>query len=367
MKFSLVAVGSKVEAFPYLYKLSTILLGIGDLEYIYWGRDRHEDTNKIKGIKYKRIFHFSPNNKLMLLLGYFVWISSLIYYFLFKADSSRLYFVSRLDTAIAIYIASILRKSYRFVYLDRDAYHMTYRLGIFRGLIKGIEKHIAGHAVFHFIPGKSRDFTGGENVRVIENTPNKGFYNMALKKSTNLSKDARFTIYVNGWLVDTRGASGILRLAKMLDPNEYRIIVAGPIECESIKALTDMPVSKYLGQMNNIDSLSYYFVSDVVLSFYDPSIEINRKAEPNKWFDCVFTNTPFIANYGIDTVEIFVEIGLCELVTYNNADALLAKIINMKSRRRVTMYEANQYVEDLGVNFWDDKVIRVIGEYLNSN
>jgi len=369
LNFTLVAVGSDISSFPYLFKLSSILKNLGSLEYVHWDRTTKEQTpDYIDDVAYKKLLGFCPSNKLTLLTGYILWFVSLLGYLLFKADPKRLYFVSRLDAAGAIYIASLFRKSFKYVYLDRDAYHMTYKLGIFKGIVKKIESMVAKKSVLHFIPGKSRDFTNDKNVRVIENTPNREFFNEAKCNSKHLEKDPKFTIYVNGWLVETRGAELIYNLAKQLDINKFRIIVAGPLQCKAINSLIELPVVTYLGQLSNIESLSYYFISDVVLSFYDPKIEINRKAEPNKWFDCAFTNTPFIANYGIETAQPFLKTGLCHLIKYND-DASLLQLIEQMNANHIQLDRSatKNAVEELNVDFWDEKVRSIVTNYTEEN
>jgi hypothetical protein len=365
LNYTLVAVGRDISSFPYLFKLSSILKRLGNLEYVHWDRSPDEkNLNYVKDVSYKKLLWFCPSNKFTLLVGYVLWFGRLLGYLLFEADPKRLYFVSRLDAAGAIYIISLVRKSFKYVYLDRDAYHMTYKLGIFRGVVKKIESLVAKKSVLHLIPGKSRNFTNDKNVRVIENTPSRESFDEAKYKSNFLEKNTKFTIYVNGWLVDTRGAELIYRLAKRLDINAFRIIVAGPLKCKSINSLVELSVVNYLGQLSNIDSLSYYFISDVVLSFYDPKIEINRKAEPNKWFDCVFTNTHFIANYGIETAQSFLKTGLCHLINYNDDTSLLKLIERMNGNRsQLDIGSAKNLVEGLNVEFWDEKVLRIIKNY----
>lgn len=366
MNYTLVAIGKDVASFPYLFKLSTILKDLGELDYIHWDRSSENDTPEIlDSINYKSIFNFYPKSKSTLLLGYIGWFFSLLFYFMFKANTNRLYFVSRLDAAGAIYIASIFRKSFKYVYLDRDAYHMTYSLGVFKSVVKKIEGLVGTKAAMHFIPGRSRDFTGHGNVRVIENTPNMSFFQQADERGKLLKKDKKLTIYVNGWLVKSRGADFILKAAKALNPTKFRIIVAGPLQCDAIKSLIMLDIVDYLGQLNNIDSLSYYFISDVVLTFYDPTIEINVKAEPNKWFDCLFTETHFITNYGIKTAEPFIKAGLGYEVNYDDHQSLIGFLERIENKRdSLSNPNIQELKSSLGLDFWDVKVRNYIVDYV---
>lgn len=368
MNFSLVAIGRDVKLFPYLFKMCTVLSALGTVEYVFWDRTPEvKNTTDLDNISYKPILKFEPKGRFGLLGGYFKWFFKVLAFMLFSSKKDTLYFASRLDSAAAMYLASKFRRSLKYIYLDRDAYFMTYNFGPFQNLVKWIELVVSRNAELHFIPGESRNFTRLGNVRVISNTPNKSFYQQAVFKSESLVKSNKFTIYVNGWLVDSRGAKMILDLARCLDPELFRIIVAGPSQCERIDQLVKEACVEYLGVLDNIDALSYYFISDTVLCFYDPSIEINRNAEPNKWFDCIFTNTVFITNFGIDTVAPFSALGLCKLVEYNNSENLIRLVKEMQNNFQTlspTDYQVCR--EKLGVDFWDSKVKSIIEKYINS-
>lgn len=359
MKFTLVAVGENITAYPYLFKLSTILKEEGDLEYIYWSRttDKHDTLDDIE---YNMILAVCPNNKASLLIAYFVWIFKLFTVFLKRPPSERIYFVSRLDAAIAMWSLRFLGKKFKYIYLDRDAYHMTYQLGFFKPFVRWFEASIAKQALYHFIPGKSRDFTKAKNVLTIENTPNRKIFEEAKELGKSLKKDIRFTIYINGWLVKTRGASAILQAIKTLDPKKFKVLVAGPVQCKPISDLIDLDVVEYLGQLSNTASLSYYFISDLVLSFYDPTIEINRKAEPNKWYDCVFCGVPFLTNSGIETSEPFEKIGLAKTINYNSEEDLIKLLETSQHNREVSNIDPAVLINTLGVDYWDEKVRNVI-------
>lgn len=354
-KYSIVAIGRNLQSYPYLAKMYDALSSLGKTSYLHWDRDIGNNP------LYKwALFSGKPRNKIMLLFFYCLWVSKLFFFFLSKADRNTIYFCSRLDAAFPAYFVGFFGVKIKYIYLDRDAYHMAYKLGVFRPLIKFIETSVASKALRHFIPGESRNFTKLSNVCVIHNTPSFDFLEKAKVLSEEKKRSIKFTVYINGWLTDTRGSGFILKAVKKLDPEVYNVYVAGPSECEAIDELKELPVVEYLGQISNIEALSYYYLSDVVFSFYDPSIEVNRNAEPNKWYDCAFTGTAFITNNGIATYNLFKKDGYSFLVDYGDAQGLLSLVEVLNLKKTKELLNVNPYYKDLDMDFWDYRVKHIV-------
>lgn len=350
-KYCIVAIGGDLNVYPYLAKLKSILDSLGDVSEITWNRG---EVGKEKN----SFFTYKIGSKIGLIFGYMLWVIKLTFLFCKNKDFDKVYFCSRLDCALPAFIANLIGNKVRYVYLDRDAYHLTYNFGLLTKLVKKIEMAVAKKSVKHFVPGQSRNFTKLDNVCVIENTPTKAFFDEAKYLSVTHHRNDKFVIYVNGWLVNTRGADTILETIKLLDSAKFRVIVAGPSECAAISDLISLEIVEYLGQLSNVQALSYYFISDVVLCFYDPSIEVNRKAEPNKWFDCAFTGTPFITNKGISTFDAFKGKGPVYAIEYGISSELFNLLNELSSSRTGSKYRP--YFEALNVDYWDVKVERII-------
>ncbi|MFL7020135.1 glycosyltransferase family protein [Vibrio cyclitrophicus] len=197
----------------------------------------------------------------------------------------------------------------------------------------------------HVIPGPSRNYTESSNVRVVYNTPSSIVVNSS---NYAIKKDNRFKIYVCGWFNENRGIESIISLLSLLDKDEYVIIAAGNLG-KYYDEFVENEVVDYLGHLTSSDSFSVYKDIDVVLSFYNPSVEINRKAEPNKWYDCVLNNKPFITNTGIETVEPFLSAGLAYTVEYGDYQKIFETIESIKNRSGSNYSEKNM----LDIKFWD--------------
>ncbi|MFW6311775.1 MAG: hypothetical protein ACOC1K_06020, partial [Nanoarchaeota archaeon] len=141
----------------------------------------------------------------------------------------------------------------------------------------------------------------------------------------NITK-SRLVIYINGWLVETRGRRMIIELAKNIPQGlDIKIFIASP---QMEEAYENNPYIEYLGVLPYEEALAYYFLSDLVLTFYDPAIEINKVATPNKWGDAILTNTVPILNKGIETVkDYFPEGGYFE-IEYHAIDQLRNTVLD---------------------------------------
>lgn len=356
----IIGIGANIDSQPYINKLSKILIEKRhNLSYICWSREEEENIS----VDTKVLHRGTSRNRLALLFHYFLWMSKIFYYLLSTPTNGKLFFLSRLDAAAPAFFLSWFKKI-EYIYLDRDAAHMTYHLGLAKPIAKAIEKAIGKRALIHMIPGESRNFTHHKNVRIVENTPHSE--EVAFSEKIFLArggrKDARTTIYINGWLSEMRGMNFILDAARKLPPDIYRIIIAGTPACTAADQLISLNNVEFLGSISNKEALSYYLESDVVLSFYDPSHEINRKAEPNKWYDCALYNVKFITNNGLETSQKFVEAGLCHTTEYGNADSLillLSEINISKNKQNPFGLKAEPLVT---FTPWDKNVSRVIDE-----
>lgn len=357
----IVGIGADIEAQPYLNKLSKVLCGKGYVvEYVFWDRGGG-GVKRSFDVKFTRLYKGFSRVKLHLLLHYICWSFCILKYFLTSPTKHKLYFLSRLDAAAPAFFVSLF-KSINYVYLDRDAAHMTYKLGFLKPVFRFFEATIGRRALIHMIPGESRNFTFCKNVRVVENTPSSEELATAndlfLKRGGR--KDFRKTIYINGWLSEMRGMKFILDVARKLSSEQYRIIVAGQPGCADADALIELSNIEYLGVVSNGEALSYYKESDLVLSFYDPIYEINQKAEPNKWYDCVFFGVKFITNKGLDTTRYFYEKNMCLMIEYGDSNELFSVLMDFQHRPSV----ARAFTSERCTSFlpWDSKVSLIIDE-----
>ncbi|MCY1225244.1 hypothetical protein D9M72_374340 [compost metagenome] len=354
----IIGIGAEIQAQPYLNKLSRVLLEKGfAVEYVCWSRGG--SAVLADGLTARVLYKSQPLSKAGFIFSYIIWMLRLFFYFAFAAKKDAIYFASRIDAAAPLSFVSMF-KSLGYVYLDRDAAHMSYRLGRMRGVVRKIEELVGKRALIHLVPGEGRDFTKSSNVRVVENAPLSSEIIAAKKLFEKRGEkiDARTTIYINGWLAPTRGVEFMSEAVKMLSVEKFRILVAGRPACADAESLISLPNVEYLGILSNAEALSYYLESDVVLSFYDPRIEVNRQAEPNKWFDCAVFGVRFVSNFEIETAARFIDLNYCRLVEYGDVQGLL-RVLEGYDRKRADL---DWKIEGMKIIPWDMRVGQVIDE-----
>ncbi|WP_133153758.1 glycosyltransferase [Vibrio sp. 10N.222.55.F9] len=323
---------------PYMSKMANSLDTLGiKVEYVTWARKDLTGTDN--GIDDPHCVELNllmetqqSSNKVVLLFQYILWMLKLLTFFSFNGKNSKI-ICSRFETAFPIWILSKF-VSLEFMYCDRDNLHSIYPWPNFiRKIIKYIETKVARDSKVHLIPGVSRDFTGFDNVRVIPNLPDRD----TLEKSLQFSKENNLyalrsgyknVVYINGWLKPTRGLVHIKDALFSNRCEDTLFLIAGGIDTNLLRRIEGRTNCIYLGQLSNVVALSYYYIADLVVALYDPRIEINKVAEPNKWWDCAVTNTMFVSNFGIDTLKEFGKYANFGCIDYGAESALTEFLIN---------------------------------------
>lgn len=353
-----VGIGGSMKSQPYFAKLEKIIVSMG-WPYVYtcWQRSNapdfysRESNNKNINLLYTRGVEGSRG----LIFHYFVWMILLFLHFFRQRGGNRLYIVSRFDAAFPLYVVSMIFPV-RYVYLDRDALYLSHNWPDFVArILRSIEARIGMRAVAHIIPGRSRDFTHANNVCVVENSPHSEFIHAASSSRYYSARvSGALSVYVNGWLVESRGMDMIEKAARCLSEARapVKFLVAGVLACDAAKRLASLDNVEYFGVLENVDALALYSRADVVLSFYDPSIQINQRAEPNKWLDCAVQKVPFITNNGVLTAEKWLNAGVAFSVDYDGSDELSDLLIRLYKNRGILKRAVSGY-SLVNIQAWD--------------
>tara|TARA_R110002020_G_scaffold276833_2_gene492137 strand:+ start:8193 stop:8627 length:435 start_codon:yes stop_codon:yes gene_type:complete len=117
------------------------------------------------------------------------------------------------------------------------------------------------------------------------------------------------------------------------------VVAAGAAETEEARSFISRDEVDYLGVISNEESIATCYRVTAMLTYYDPAVEINLIAEPNKWGDCLSTATPFICNQEILTSVRYVDSGLCYRCPYDDVIALAETICVIARSHRFTPKE----------------------------
>lgn len=319
----------------------------------WWGWQRERGTiTPAEGFDAKTLFRGGGFQNLRLIGWYAGWMTAVFAKAVRAPDD--LYFCAGFDTGFPMAVASLLRGR-RFIWANMDNISLSHRWPTpVRAAFTALEKFVAKRALLHVVPGPSRWPTRDANLAYLPNTPSSKSLNQAreIARAKGYARGDRFTLYVNGWLPATRGVATLVRALKRIPPGELDVVVAGEAVVPEARELVALPGVRYLGRISTEESLALYWSAHATLTYYDPAIAINRVAEPNKWGDCIATNTPFIVNSEVRTAEPFVRAGACFALPYHD-DAALAALLRELARDRARIEQVRQNLHKFDAPAWD--------------
>ncbi len=363
-QLTVVTPASDVRTYPRMNKLLEVLTGMGtEVAHWYWRRAADGDEADARIAARRRLLDGGgyANRRLALRYPAFMWRA--FRQILGDGEGRRFYclgFAAALPAAVASLFA---RRTYLFD--NNDNVSLSYRgPAPLRALLAAVERFVARRAAVHLVPASSRWDRPEPNLRVVPNVPTRAVLERA--RETARREGYRtgdiFTLYVTGLLTDARGARQLLDVLGAWDASiPLRILVSGRLRSAAAEELAGHARVEYLGQLDNETALARYACAHAVLTYYDPAVEINRLAEPNKWGDCVAMGVPFVVNGEVETSRPFVEAGACFAAPYHDADALrvlLEDLIADEGR----LAAARKALGNLDWKPWDERMRDVLGE-----
>ena len=356
-----------------LYKLGVLIGEMGgEIEHWSWCREGENDSSNhyLPVSRTVQLLRGGGNANKKLLLWYPLWVMQVFFYALVKGRDRQLYCLS-FESAFPVAVVSLFTKR-NFVFDHADNFSKTYPWPrILKKVFEKMEAFVVRQATIHIVPGqdrwqKSSDNKG--NTRILRNTPSAEVLERAKALATEqaASRESRLVLYVNGWMGRTRGMKQVLEAVKSLG-DHVSVIAAGRVTCIEAEELLALPNTTYYGQLPNEEALALYFQADLVFTYYDPSIEINRIAEPNKWGDCIMTGTPFLTNIEVRTAKSFLEKGACVAVPYANVGALREMLVTLaRDANQLRLLRRNLAEFQDQVRPWDVEMRWILQEWLGN-
>ncbi|MCX2758277.1 hypothetical protein OQJ65_08595 [Vibrio sp. Sgm 22] len=359
MKINIIAPVPSLSRRTRLYKLAQNLLGNNlKLSHFYWSRsvnDSREDflesIDKIEGLN-------GGGSKVAIRMKYFIWMLN-VFIHAIRLPNKSVVWALGFESAFPCVIASIVKK-HRVVYDDADRFSMLFPFPkMIRKILERLELYTSNKCLVHVVPTPDRYSSKFTNIFVLPNVPSDREIIESYGLAKNRSRpDASVVVYYNGWIGENRGLTNLVRLRKELSPSELHIIVAGRVDGDLAKSFIDMDGVNYIGEVSQKECLSYYYLSDYIYTYYDPSLEINRYAMSNKWGDALFTNTAIIVNNEVEYSDVLIESGLGVSFDYHDFDALKKFILFgsfkvdgnlVKNHKNWQTYDA--YIDKLIMNY----------------
>lgn len=244
-----------------------------------------------------------------------------------KLGRKKIFFCLGWESAFPALLASKLTSS-TVVFDDADRFSLLLRLpGPAHRLLVALERWTSRNCLAHLVPEWSRYEWHHSGMKLLRNTPTTLDFQRA-QEIAPPRPTADFVVYVNGWLGETRGAPIFLDLMQRLVDHNPRIkmIAAGWTDCDAGRKLFQLPNVRFDGELSTEAALALYHSCDVVLTYYDPDVTINRRAASNKWGDCIFLGKPFIVNFEVETARPLITLGYGYAIPYKDVDGLLALV-----------------------------------------
>lgn len=334
------------------------------IQFYGWERLGNEANNLAYGhdlVEEKLILHGGGYSSSRARLMYPLWMIACFIRTL-MIGRKKIIFCLGWESAFPAIIASKITGS-KVIFDDADRFSLIFSLPrIVSKILINLERWTSRKSLTHIIPSFSRYEWRTPNMLVLRNTPLRRDFEAAIN-STNKSENDPFTIYANGWLGETRGAPIFLKLLNNLQKSNtnVKMILAGRVDSPNGHLLANHPMSTYHGEIEQRKALEFYQKSDIVLTYYDPAIPINRKAESNKWGDCVFFHTPFIVNSEVETAIPFLESGAAFSVPYDDAEKL-TELISALIIDRSLIHNAAENLERFRLDYpiFDDQLDLII-------
>jgi len=344
---------------PYLSKLSKVLES-ASIPYEFWIWSRDKQTAELPRVKVLLSFG-SWGGGAVNALGYALWVAWLTLR-VFVQPRAGIYFCSRLDAALPCALVASVRRC-QYVFLDRDKLSKSYAWPKpVKRIIEWVEVFVGRRASLHVLPGASRAVDGdAANIRIVRNTPHTDVIERARSLAAELPpKSGRLRVLISGLISPERGAT-MMREAVEQTAGRIEFVAAGRLLGDDAKRLAELLGPHYRGIVSNEDALALLLSADVVLAFYDPSLEINRLAEPNKWFDCAALEIPFFTNPGLSTSQPFEDAQACFLCDYGDSRQLSEQLLRI-AEAPALLEQRRAGLRTLRYEAWDTAMARVIAE-----
>lgn len=135
-----------------------------------------------------------------------------------------------------------------------------------------------------------------------------------------------------------------------------------------LAGLERVPFVNNLGYLTHVNSLAQYLANDVVVTFYDPAIRINRFALPNKWGDAIVMGTPIILNEGIKTAAPLITAGVAFTVPFDSPDSLVVLLRDLQ-RDGNRLSAAKTAIANIKNNYkpFDESIVPVMNTFLGNH
>lgn len=292
--------------------------------------------------------HGLPVHKVCLLSGggygslaaralYLLWGLKVFFYCL-RIPARDTVWALGLESAFPATLASRV-KGFAVIFDDADRFAMLFKWPrAIRWVIERAELWTSRRCNVHAVPNLSRYDYSSPNHFLLENVPSKGALAAAKLRARQLEVPGSkgIVLNLNGWLGSGRGMSTALEAISRIPQDELTVLLVGKLACKEAEQIAALPNVIVLGEVCYAESLAWFYRSDLIFTYYDPSDPINRKAQSNKWGDAFLTGAGMVVNSEVERSHGLVAIGAAWAAPYHDAESLIAFLRGCVSDRSPT-------------------------------
>jgi glycosyltransferase involved in cell wall biosynthesis len=348
-----------------LAKMASLIRARGDeLLFIGWEREKGEAEalrSADTGIRETVILRGGGYASRRTRLFYPLWMI-VVFLKTLRLGRDKALFCLGWETAFPARLAAVFTGA-RVIFDDADRFSMIVGLpGPLHRWLEALERWTSRSVALHLVPSFSRYQWRHPRMLELGNSPL--LADMERARANPPSRPAAaLVVYANGWIGESRGAPVFLRALDLIDARslDIRMVIAGRVTGPGADELIEHPRVTFLGEVSQSEALAWYAAVDVLLTYYDPSVPINRTAESNKWGDAVFFGTPFIVNTEVETAAGFVAAGAAWAVPYDDAGALV-DLLNALSRDQALVRSAAERLAEFRASYraFDERMTEIL-------
>lgn len=334
-----------------------------DIYFLGWARNTAEKMARLEGVHTKHILYGGGYGRKS--RKYYALWMVVVFFSALRIPRGSVVHALGWETAFPFFIASLFKR-HKVIFDDADRFSLIFRMPeVLKYLIGWLEQKTSRASLVHLIPSFSRYEWSGSNMLVVKNNPLSSDVEYALRKGK--ARGGKMVIYINGWVGHTRGAPVFLEVFNRLALERKDIIInfAGRVDSEEGVKLLKLSNVNNFGELVQSEALKLYALADLVITYYDPIVPINIKAESNKWGDCFFFKVPFVVNSEVQTAAKFVKGGCAWSVPYGDINALYDLIIKLADDRGLLQVASFNF-EKLSDEYetFDAEVLNMLEKYV---
>jgi len=284
-----------------------------------------------------------------------------VFFKAFRFNSDTLVYCLGFESAFPVYLAQKFTGG-KYIFDDADRFSLILNLPKpLDAVLRRLETIVSRNSAAHVIPGLARYEYRNARQTVVRNTPSYRNKDEISQKATDSNL---LTVYLNGWLGKSRGIDTFLPVAQQLLNTQNSLvsfISAGRIDSSIAEEFVMLDNVTYYGLVDSNQAIDLYNKSDIVVTFYDPSIKINRYAESNKWGDAIETLTPILVNSEVQTADFLLENNACFCTDYDDVTGIV-KLLHEISKNKSIINDKIQGLEHLRKSSvpFDIRIVQVL-------